>query len=110
MSVSFKGIVAKIVAAAKDFKADILKAAEEAPVIVADVEKDAPEVEALVALAFPGAAQIEQTAIAMTGAMIAAIDDLEVQFVRLRDAMNATSQPAEENNSAERDAHENTYR
>ena len=63
MSVTFKGVVAKLVAAAKDFKSDILKAAEKAPAIAADVEKDAPEVEALVALAFPGAAAIEQAAL-----------------------------------------------
>lgn len=61
---SFKGVVAKFVAAAKDFKSDVLKAAEKTPAIVADVQKDAPEVEALVELAFPGAAAIEQTALA----------------------------------------------
>jgi hypothetical protein len=60
MSVSFKGIASKLVGAAKALKSDILKAAEKAPGIVADVQKDAPEVEALVALAFPGAAAIEQ--------------------------------------------------
>jgi hypothetical protein len=63
VSLTFKGIVSKIVAAAKDFKAGILKAAEDTPQIVADVQKDAPEVEALVELAFPGAAAIEQTAL-----------------------------------------------
>ena len=63
MSVSFKGIVSKLVAGAKAFKSDVLKAAEKAPAIVADVQKDAPEVEALIELAFPGAAAIEQTAI-----------------------------------------------
>lgn len=60
-SITFKGIAARLVAAAKDFKADVLKAAEKAPVIVADVQKDAPEVDALVELAFPGAAAIEET-------------------------------------------------
>ena len=63
MSVSFKGVVSKLVAAAKDFKADVLKAAEEAPVVVGEVEKDAPEVEALIQLAFPGAAAIEESAL-----------------------------------------------
>ena len=63
MSVTFKGLVTKLVAAAKDFKSDVLKAAEKAPAVAADVEKDAPEVEALVELAFPGAAAIEQTAL-----------------------------------------------
>jgi|ERR1017187_4497774 hypothetical protein len=64
MSISFKGVAAKIVAAAKDFKAEILKAAEKAPAIAAEVEKDAPEVAALVELAFPGFAAIEPAAIA----------------------------------------------
>ncbi len=64
MSISFKGIVSKVVAAAKDFKAAVLKIADEAPVIVGDVEKDAPEVEALINLAFPGATAIEQAALA----------------------------------------------
>lgn len=63
MSVTFKGIVSKLVGAAKDFKAGILKAAEATPAIVGDVEKDAPEVEALVELAFPGATALEQTAL-----------------------------------------------
>jgi hypothetical protein len=61
MGITFKGIATKLVAAAKDFKADVLKAAEKAPGIVADVQKDAPEVNDLVELAFPGAAAIEQT-------------------------------------------------
>ena len=64
MSVSFKGFFSKIVAAAKEFKSAVLKAAEAAPAIVGDVEKDAPEVEALLELAYPGAAAIEQTALA----------------------------------------------
>lgn len=63
MSVSFKGLATKIVGAAKDFKAAILRAAEEAPVVAADVEKDAPEVQDLIELVFPGAAAIEQTAL-----------------------------------------------
>lgn len=63
MAITFKGVVSKLVAAAKDFKADVLKAAEKAPAVVGDVEKDAPEVEALVQLAFPGAAAIEQVAL-----------------------------------------------
>jgi hypothetical protein len=63
MSVTFRGVASKFLAAAKDFKAAVLKAADEAPVILADVEKDAPEVEALTELAFPGAAAIEQTAV-----------------------------------------------
>jgi len=61
---TLKGVATKLVAGAKDFKAEILKAAEKAPAIAADVEKDAPEVEALVELAFPGAAAIEQAGIA----------------------------------------------
>lgn len=63
MSVTFKGVAAKLVAAAKEFKSAILTAAAKAPVIAADVQKDAPEVEALVGLAFPGAAGIETAAI-----------------------------------------------
>jgi hypothetical protein len=74
MSVTFKGIVAKLVAGAKDFKSDILKAAEDAPAIVADVDKDAPEVEALVELAFPGAAAIEQTALAAFESIATAVE------------------------------------
>lgn len=63
MSVTFSGIVAKFVSAAKSLKSDILKAAGKVPVIVAEVEKDAPEVQALIALAFPGAAAIETAAL-----------------------------------------------
>lgn len=74
MSTSFKGIVSKIVAAAKDFKAAVLKAADEAPVIVGDVEKNAPEVEALIELAFPGAAAIEQTALATFEAVCGVVE------------------------------------
>lgn len=74
MSVTFKGVVSKIVAAAKDFKSDVLVAAEKAPVIVADVQKDAPEVEALVELAFPGAAAIEQTALVAFEAIADAVE------------------------------------
>jgi hypothetical protein len=75
MSISFKGIVTKIVTAAKDFKSEVLKAAEKAPVIVADVEKDAPEVAALVELAYPGAAAIEQTALAALEVIATAVED-----------------------------------
>jgi hypothetical protein len=75
MSVTFKGLVSKLVAGAKDFKAEVLKAAEKAPAIVADVDKDAPEVEALVELAFPGAAAIEQTALAAFEAIAQAVED-----------------------------------
>jgi hypothetical protein len=74
MSVSFKGIASKIVAAAKDFKSAILKAAEEAPVIAADVQKDAPEVEALLDLAFPGAAAIEQVSLSAFEALADAVE------------------------------------
>lgn len=74
MSVTFKGIVTKLVAAAKDLKADVLKAADEAPIIVGDVAKDAPEVEALVELAFPGAAAIEQTALSAFEAIATAVE------------------------------------
>jgi hypothetical protein len=63
MSISFKGIVTKLVIGAKDFKADILKCAEDAPAIAGDVQKDAPEVASLVELAFPGAAPIEEAAL-----------------------------------------------
>lgn len=63
MSISFKGIVSKLISAAKAFKSDILKAAEKAPTIVADVAKDAPELASLVELAFPGAAAIETAAL-----------------------------------------------
>jgi hypothetical protein len=63
MAPSFKGFASKLVAAAKDFKAEILKAAAKAPIVAEDVEKDAPQVEALVELAFPGAAAVEQTAL-----------------------------------------------
>jgi hypothetical protein len=75
MSTSFKGVVSKLVAAAKDFKAEVLKAAEKAPTIAAEVEKDAPEVEALVQLAFPGAAAIEMTALAAFEAICTAVED-----------------------------------
>lgn len=75
MSVTLKGVVTKIVAAAKDFKSAVLKAAEEAPVVAADVAKDAPEIEAVVELAFPGAAAIEQTALAAFEAIAQAVED-----------------------------------
>jgi hypothetical protein len=74
MSISFKGIVAAMVAAAKDFKSEVLKAAAKAPSIMADIEKDAPEVEALVELAFPGAAAIEKTALAAFEAIATAVE------------------------------------
>lgn len=74
MTISFKGSLAKIVAAAKDFKVAILKAAAEAPVIVADVDKDAPEVEALVELAFPGAAALETTALSVFETIAGAVE------------------------------------
>jgi hypothetical protein len=74
MAVTFKGIASKIVAAAKDFEAAVLKAAEEAPTVVADVNKDAPEVEALIELAFPGAAQIASTALAAFEAIAGAVE------------------------------------
>jgi hypothetical protein len=75
MSITFKGIVSKLVGAAKDFKAAVLKAAEDTPGIVADVQKDAPEVAALVELAFPGYAAIEQTALAAFEAIAQAVED-----------------------------------
>lgn len=71
---SFKGVVSKLVAAAKDFKAAILKAAEEAPVVAADVEKDAPEIGAVVNLIFPGAAAVEQTAMAAFELILDAVE------------------------------------
>ena len=64
MSLSFKGVAAKIVAAAKEFKSAILTAAAKAPGIAAAIEKDAPEVASLVELAYPGFAAIEPAAIA----------------------------------------------
>jgi hypothetical protein len=74
MSVTFKGIVTKFVAAAKDFKAAVLKAANKAPAILNDVEKDAPEVEALVELAFPGSAAVEQAALAAFETILDAVE------------------------------------
>jgi hypothetical protein len=74
MNTTFKGIASKLVAAAKAFKSDILVAAEKAPAIAADVQKDAPEVEALVALAFPGAAAIEQAALVAFEAIADAVE------------------------------------
>lgn len=75
MSVTFKGIVAKFVAAAKDFKSEVLKAAEKAPAIVATVEKDAPEIASLVELAFPGSAAVEQAALAAFETIAQAVED-----------------------------------
>ena len=74
MSVSFKGVVSKLVSAAKAFKSDVLKAAEKAPAIAAEVQKDAPEIEALVALASPGAAAIEQAALAAFEVITTAVE------------------------------------
>jgi hypothetical protein len=74
MTVTFKGIVSKLVAAAKDFKSDLLIAAEKAPVIMADIQKDAPEVQALVSLAFPGAAAVEQAAMVAFEAIADAVE------------------------------------
>lgn len=75
MAISLKGTVSKLVAAAKDFKAAILKAAEDAPAIAADVEKDAPEVAGVVELAFPGAAAIEETSLAAFEVIAQAVED-----------------------------------
>lgn len=74
MSVSFKGVISKLVAGAKAFKSDVLKAAESAPAIAADVAKDAPEVTALVELAFPGAAALETTALTAFEAICDAVE------------------------------------
>jgi hypothetical protein len=74
MSITFKGIASKFIAAAKAFKADILKLAAKAPAAVADVEKDAPEVEALVNLAFPGAAAVEDAALAVFESICDAVE------------------------------------
>lgn len=63
LDADFKGVISKLVSAAKAFKSDVLKAAEKAPVIASAVEKDAPEVLALIELAFPGAGPIEAAAI-----------------------------------------------
>lgn len=75
MAVSFKGLVSKVVAAAKDFKSAILKAAEEAPAIAGDVSKDAPELADVVELLFPGAAGIEETALAAFEVIAQAVSD-----------------------------------
>jgi hypothetical protein len=74
MSFSFKGLASKFVTAAKDFKAEVLKAAASAPTIVGDVEKDAPEVASLVELAFPGAAGVEQAALTVFEAVADAVE------------------------------------
>jgi hypothetical protein len=71
---SFKGIVTKIVAAAKEFKSVILRAAEEARVVAGAVQKDAPELEALLELAFPGAVAIERTSLAAFEAIAEAVE------------------------------------
>lgn len=71
---SFKGFVSKFVAAAKDFKAAVLKAAAKAPAVAAEVEKDAPEVVQLVELAFPGFAAVEQTALVAFEAICDAVE------------------------------------
>lgn len=73
-TVSFKGIIAKLVAAAKSFKSDILRAADKAPTIVAEVAKDAPEVGAVVELAFPGAAAIEEAGVTLIELVAEAIE------------------------------------
>ena len=75
MNATFKGIVSKLVAGAKDFKSAVLKAAEEAPVIAGSVAKDAPEVAALVELAYPGAAPIEQAALSAFEVLAQAVED-----------------------------------
>ena len=75
MSVTFKGVVSKIVNAAKAFKADVLKVAAEAPAIAADVAKDAPEVETLVNAVFPGAAAIEACALSTFELVVQAVED-----------------------------------
>lgn len=75
MSVTFKGVVTKFVAYAKDFKSAVLKAAEEAPVILGDIEKDAPEVEAVTNLLFPQAAAVEQTALAALEVIAQVVED-----------------------------------
>lgn len=71
---TFKGVVSKLVAAAKDVKSAILKAAEEAPAIAATVEKDAPELNGLLETFFPGAAAAEQTALEAFEVIIDAVE------------------------------------
>jgi hypothetical protein len=67
------GLSSKFVAAAKAFKADILKVVAAAPTVLTKIENDAPEVTALVALAFPGASAIETASLAVADAVEAVI-------------------------------------
>jgi hypothetical protein len=53
---SFKGLIAKAVAAEKVLKADLAKAAADVDGVVNKLEKDAPVIEAVAEEAIPGAA------------------------------------------------------
>src|ERR1700728_4420359 len=52
---SFKGVIAKAVAAAKKVKADVAKAASDVDGALVKIEEDAPEVEAVADAVVPGA-------------------------------------------------------
>jgi hypothetical protein len=70
----FSGVASKIVAAAKAFKADLVKAANATPGILAKIEADAPEVEALTSLVFPAAATVEATGLKILEAVAGAVE------------------------------------
>jgi len=55
MSVSFKGVIAKAVAAAQKIKADVAKAASDVDGALVKITEDAPEVEAIADAVIPGA-------------------------------------------------------
>jgi hypothetical protein len=74
LKATLKGITAKLLAAARDFKAEVLKAAAAAPAIAADVAKDAPEVADVVELVFPGSAAIEAAGLAVFDAVVDAVE------------------------------------
>jgi hypothetical protein len=71
----------KFVADAKAFKSEILKIVSKTPAIVAEIDKDAPTVTALVELAFPGAAAIETSALAVVDAVQAVVTQAGVAAV-----------------------------
>jgi len=70
----FSGVASKFVAAAKAFKADLVKAANATPGILAKIEADAPEVEALTNLIFPGVSTIEATGLKVLEAIAATVE------------------------------------
>jgi transposase len=65
MAFSFKGVIAKLVAAEVKFKAAIAKAASEVDGVAVKLEADAPEIEAVANAAIPGAGAISATAISV---------------------------------------------